>query len=401
MLDPERGAARTDSFGGDTVVQSFSVRYSYPVHFTRDLFDPKNSCLAHALGRLEPNKRQRVAVFIDEGVVLAAPDLTKRIERYGAAYSPAIEIAGDPVVIPGGEAVKNQHDCVENVLRDLSARRIDRQSFALAIGGGAVLDTVGFAAAIFHRGVRHIRCPTTVLSQDDSGVGVKNGINAFGFKNLLGTFAPPFAVINDSAFLDLLPVRDKRGGVAEAVKVALIRDADFFAWIEREAAALARFHPNALDRLVRRCAELHMRQIAHGGDPFETGSARPLDYGHWSAHKLETLTRHALRHGEAVAIGVALDTRYSVLAGHLREGEDARVVRLLQKLGFTLWDAALDLRDGRGRRRVVAGLADFQEHLGGELTVTLIEAIGRGIEVHAMDEELIDRSIRWLKAMSK
>jgi 3-dehydroquinate synthase len=401
MLDPERGAARTDSFGGDTVVQSFSVRYSYPVHFTRDLFDPKNSCLAHALGRLEPDKRQRVAVFIDEGVVLAAPDLVTRIGRYGAAHSAAIEIAGDAVVIPGGEAVKNQHDCVENVLRDLSARRIDRQSFALAIGGGAVLDTVGFAAAIFHRGVRHIRCPTTVLSQDDSGVGVKNGINAFGFKNLLGTFAPPFAVINDSAFLDLLPVRDKRGGVAEAVKVALIRDADFFAWIEREATALARFHPNALDRLVRRCAELHMRQIAHGGDPFETGSARPLDYGHWSGHKLETLTRHALRHGEAVAIGVALDTRYSVLAGHLREGEDARVARLLQKLGFTLWDSALDLRDGRGRRRVMAGLADFQEHLGGELTVTLIEAIGRGVEVHTMDEELIDRSIRWLKAMSK
>jgi 3-dehydroquinate synthase len=149
---------------------------------------------------------------------------------------------------------------------------------------------------------------------------------------------------------------------------------------------------------VRRCAERHMRQIAHGGDPFETGSARPLDYGHWSAHKLETLTRHALRHGEAVAIGIALDTRYAVLAGHLAAGEDARVLRLLEALGFTLWDAALDLKDERGRRRVLAGLADFQEHLGGELTVTLIEAIGRGIEVHAMDEGLIDQSIRWLKA---
>ena len=183
-----------------------------------------------------------------------------------------------------------------------------------------MLDAVGFAAAIFHRGVRHIRCPTTVLAQDDSGVGVKNAINAFGFKNLLGTFAPPFAVINDSAFLDMLPEREKRGGMAEAVKVALIRDADFFTWLEREADALARFQPNALDTLVRRCAKLHMHQIAHGGDPFETGSARPLDYGHWSAHKLEGLTRHALRHGEAVAIGVALDARYSVLAGHAAGG---------------------------------------------------------------------------------
>jgi 3-dehydroquinate synthase len=384
--------------GTDTFVQSFSIHYDYPVHFTRDLFDPANPCLRQVLCRLEPDKRHRVAVFLDEGVMLASPQLAAHIVGYAQAHASAIEIAGPPVVIPGGEAVKNQHDCVENVLRDLSQRRIDRQSYAIAIGGGAVLDAVGFAAAIFHRGVRHVRCPTTVLSQDDSGVGVKNGINAFGFKNLLGTFAPPFAVINDSAFLDLLLARDKRCGMAEAVKVALIRDPDFFAWIEREAAALARFQPGTLDALVRTCAERHMWQIAHGGDPFETGSARPLDYGHWSAHKLETLTRHALRHGEAVAIGVALDTRYAVLAGYLAAGEDVRVYRLLQALGFTLWDAALDLTDERGRRRVLAGLADFQEHLGGELTVTLIEAIGRGVEVHVMDEDLIEQSIRWLKA---
>jgi 3-dehydroquinate synthase len=287
------------------------------------------------------------------------------------------------------------------MLRELSARRIDRQSFAIAIGGGAVLDAVGFAATIFHRGVRHIRFPTTVLAQDDSGVGVKNGINGFGYKNLLGTFALPFAVINDSSFLDALPEREKRGGMAEAVKVALIRDADFFFWLEREADPLARFEPNAVDSLVRRCAELHMHQIAHGGDPFETGSARPLDFGHWSAHKLETLTRHALRHGEAVAIGIALDTRYSVLAGLLAEGEDARVARLLTRLGFRLWDDALALKDERGRRRVLAGLADFQEHLGGELTVTLLAGIGRGIEVHAMDQKLIEQSIRWLRTQAK
>ena len=220
------------------------------------------------------------------------------------------------------------------MLRDLAPRSIDRQSFALAVGGGAVLDAVGFAAAIFHRGVRHIRCPTTVLAQADSGVGVKNAINAFGLKNLLGTFAPPFAVINDSAFLDKLPARDKRAGIAEAVKVALIRDADFFTWLEAEAEALARFAPNVLDTLVRRCALLHMRQIAHGGDPFEMGSARPLDYGHWAAHKLEMLTRNALRHGEAVAIGIALDARYSVLAGLLPEGEELRIAQAAGTAGF-------------------------------------------------------------------
>src|SRR5207247_5778183 len=139
--------------------------------------------------------------------------------------------AGEIVVLAVAQTVDNVDDGVEAVLKDRSGRAIDRQSYALAIGGGAVLDAVGFAAAIFHRGVRHIRCPTTVLAQSDSGVGVKNAINAFGLKNLLGTFAPPFAVINDQTFLDVLPERDKRAGMAEAVKVALIRDGAFFDWI--------------------------------------------------------------------------------------------------------------------------------------------------------------------------
>ena len=396
MLDPEPDVLRTETFA-----QTFSIRYDYPVHFTRDLFHQRNVCLRQVVMAGPSARPQRVAVFIDEGVTLAWPQLVNRIADYGAAHAVAMELVGDIVVIPGGEAIKNQHDCVEAILKDLSARHIDRQSYALAIGGGAVLDAVGFAAAIFHRGVRHIRCPTTVLAQSDSGVGVKNAINAFGLKNLLGTFAPPFAVINDQAFLDVLPARDKRAGTAEAVKVALIRDAAFFDWIERESAVLAAFEPNALRTLVRRCATLHMRQIACGGDPFESGSARPLDFGHWSAHKLETLTRHALRHGEAVAIGIALDSRYSVLAGLLREGEELRVVQLLQRLGFTLWNDALDLRDGSGRRRIIAGISDFQEHLGGELTVTLLSAIGCGVEVHAMDEELIERAIEWLKGRDR
>lgn len=396
MLEPKQETGATDSH-----VQSFAVRYDYPVYFTRDVFDPDNPCLIRALARIEPDKRQRVAVFVDEGVSFAMPDLLQRMARYALQHSHRMEIAGDVVVVPGGEAVKNQHDCVEHMLRDLASRSIDRQSFALAVGGGAMLDAAGFAAAIFHRGVRHIRCPTTVLAQDDSGVGVKNAINAFGLKNLLGTFAPPFAVINDSGFLDKLPVRDKRAGIAEAVKVALIRDADFFTWLEAEAEALARFAPNTLDTLVRRCAMLHMRQIVNGGDPFEMGSARPLDYGHWAAHKLEMLTRNALRHGEAVAIGIALDARYSVLVGLLAEGEELRVARLLERLGFRLWDDSLNLRDETGTRRVLAGLKDFQEHLGGELTITLLGGIGRGVEVHSVDEAAIQQSIQWLRTRAR
>jgi 3-dehydroquinate synthase len=149
--------------------------------------------------------------------------------------------------------------------------------------------------------------------------------------------------------------------------------------------------------MIRRCAELHMRQIAQGGDPFETGSARPLDFGHWAAHKLEGLTRHHLRHGEAVAIGIALDARYSVLAGLLAPGEELRIAALLEHLGFRLYHPALAQRQGGdGPLAVLAGLREFREHLGGELTVTLIDAIGSGVEVNRMDHALIEQAIGWL-----
>ena len=147
--------------------------------------------------------------------------------------------------------------------------------------------------------------------------------------------------------------------MAEAVKVALIRDGDFFAWLERNADDLITFQRPALAAMIRRCAELHMRQIAHGGDPFETGSARPLDYGHWSAHKLESLTKHHLRHGEAVAIGMALDARYSVLAGLLAAGQDERICALLEHLGFRLWHPALEATRRDGSLAILEGCGSF------------------------------------------
>jgi 3-dehydroquinate synthase len=229
-------------------------------------------------------------------------------------------------------------------------------------------------------------------------VGVKNAVNWLGLKNLVGTFAPPWAVINDGVFIDSLPAREKRCGMSEAVKVALIRDRDFFLWLESNALALARFETVPLSYLIKRSAQIHMHQIAHGGDPFESGSARPLDYGHWVAHKLERMTQHQLlSHGEAVAIGVAMDAHYSVLAGLLPAGEDMRVHQLLLTLGFKLWNDELESRHESGRLAVLQGLREFKEHLGGELTITLLSAIGKGIEVHEINDQWVTESIAWLK----
>jgi 3-dehydroquinate synthase len=308
-----------------------------------------------------------------------------------------IELACAPVAVPGGEKIKSDLHFVESVQQTLFDLHIDRHSFVIAVGGGAVLDAIGLVASTTHRGVRHIRVPTTVLAQNDSGVGVKNGVNLQGVKNFVGTFAPPFAVLNDMEFIVTLPERDKIAGMAEAVKVALIRDAEFFGWIERHMDDLATFERAAMATMIRRCAELHMRQISQGGDPFESGSARPLDYGHWSAHKLESLTRHHVRHGEAVAIGMALDARYSVLAGLLAQGEETRICALLEYLGFELWHPALAKTGANGDWVILEGLREFQEHLGGELSVTLLAGIGAGVEVHEIDRERMRQAMAWLK----
>lgn len=379
-------------------LQRFAVTFEYPVHFTRGLLDPGNPVLARTLARLEPERRHRCIAFVDDGLLGPLPDLIERITAYADAHAGQIELVAKPIRIPGGERVKMDLHFIEDMQRRVIEHRIDRHSYIIAIGGGAFLDAVGLVAATTHRGIRLVRCPTTVLSQNDSGVGVKNGVNLHGQKNLVGTFAPPFAVLNDLDMLASLPDREKIAGMAEAVKVALIRDAAFFHWLERHADDLATFEADAMAWMIRRCAELHMHQIAHGGDPFETGSARPLDYGHWSAHKLEGMTRHHLRHGEAVAIGIALDARYSVTAGLLEPGAEERIAVLLEHLGFRLWHSAVEMTScADGGLVLLDGLREFQEHLGGELTITLLEGIGQGIEVHAMDVAGVQEAIAWLK----
>ena len=372
-------------------MQRFSVPFEYPVYFTHDLFALDNRSLVGALSRREPHRRQRCLFVIEERLAELWPQLSAQIHAYVAAHADSLELALEPQVVLGTEAAKNDPAAPERLQRCFDLAKMDRQSPVIIIGGGAFQDLVGYAAATAHRGVRVARVPTTVLAQADSGVGVKNGVNAFGKKNFLGCFAPPFAVLNDFSFLRTLPARDAVAGMAEAVKVALIKDATFFAWMEEHAQALARLDPGPLAVLIRRCAQLHLEHIGGGGDPFEQGSARPLDFGHWAAHKLEALSGYQLPHGEAVAIGLALDTRYSFEIGRVDERTSERVLALLRALGLPLWHPALERAD-----ELLAGLQEFREHLGGELTVSMLDAIGRGCDVHELDAARIDRCRRWL-----
>ncbi len=380
-----------------SIQRQIRLSFAHTVYFTENIFDPANPLLGRVLSPGLSAHKPKVLVVLDEGLQAAQPGLLRAIEDCFKQLAPCAELAGAPVVLEGGERVKNSYFHVSEIQSHIDRRHIDRHSYLLAVGGGALLDVAGLAAATAHRGIRHLRVPTTTLSQADSGVGVKNGINAFGKKNFIGAFAVPTAVINDFSFLLSLSPRDKRAGYSEAVKVACIRDAAFFASIERDATKLAAFDSAAMQRLIRRSAQLHVDHIADGGDPFEFGSARPLDFGHWAAHKLEQLSGHSIRHGEAVALGMALDVTYSHLAGLLPEACASRILLLLESLGFALYANEFHNTDSEGELRVLQGLEEFRQHLGGQLTVTLLQGIGQGIEIHEMDQSIIGDALQALQ----
>lgn len=381
--------------------QNITVDFTYNVHFTERLFDSDNSLLADVLQADDESGPRKLLAVLDEGMLEHHTGLLIQMKKYARAHSGILTWAGDPIVVPGGEQAKNDFTLIDTVYSSIYEEHLDRHSYVVIVGGGAVLDMAGYAAATAHRGIRHIRVPTTVLSQNDSGVGVKNGVNEFDTKNFLGTFAPPYAVINDSAFLETLEDRDWRAGISEAVKVALIKDASFFDWLEDSAARLAPSTRDraAMEKLIHRCAELHMEHIATSGDPFEMGSSRPLDFGHWAAHKLEELSGYQLRHGEAVAVGIALDCVYAHLAGLLNESVLERILAFFEAVGFELYLPELSsrLQNPEHPSSIFQGLEEFREHLGGELTIMLLEDIGQSTEVHSVNFDLYRRAVKQLR----
>ncbi|MDD5262651.1 MAG: 3-dehydroquinate synthase [Methylacidiphilales bacterium] len=383
-----------------SIERAITVQFAHRIYFTRSAFSRANQLLQRLVAPTTTDHPAKAFVAIDQGVARAYPHLTADVTAYFSQETFPARLVCPPLIVAGGEAAKNDRGLVDLLYREIERNGICRHSYIIGIGGGALLDLVGFAAATVHRGVRHLRMPTTTLSQADGGVGVKNGINAFNKKNYIGTFAPPFAVINDSDFLLQLPPVEKRAGWIEGVKVALVRDAAFFGEIEQLAERLAASETTAMERVIQRCAELHVAHIAESGDPFEFGSARPLDFGHWAAHKLEEMSDFTLSHSAAVGLGLALDTLYSHKKQMLSGESTERVLSLVQKLGFSLFHPLVKKTGPGGNWALFDGLEEFREHLGGGLTVTLLEKIGRGVEVHEMDAALLRECILELEQRS-
>jgi len=385
----------------DLYQQRFSVSYDYPVWFGRGLLGPGQDMLIEAMCADGEDHEHMAQVFVDSGVAEAWPDLSARFAACFARHGKAVKLVCEPEIVPGGERAKNSREAAERVMESIAARHLCRQSYVIAVGGGSALDIIGLAASLVHRGVRVIRIPTTVLSQADSGVGVKTGIDAYGVKNFAGTFAPPFAVFIDFDFLDTLDLRYWTGGVAEAYKVALIKDSAFFEYLKSNAAGIRNRDSQVIEQVVRRAAHLHLEHIRTGGDPFEFGTARPLDFGHWSAHRLEVLSDYEIGHGQAVAIGMALDCCYAERTGRLTPDERDDILAAMRDTGLPIWSDLLERRAHDGLPDILRGLDEFREHLGGRLTITLPDGIGKRVEIHDVDAGLVGECLAGLKQFAE
>ncbi len=380
-----------------SIIENFKIDYSHRVYFTEHLFTPANLLLKSTLKEICSAERPKVFTVADANFLDAKAACRSQLEAFFKRHEDTINHLGC-LELPGGEQLKNDPVYLEQLYQAIDAKKLCRHSCIIALGGGALLDLVGYAAATAHRGIRHIRLPTTSLSQGDGGCGVKNSINYFGKKNFLGTFTPPDAVINDITFLKSLPKPRLIDGYIEAIKVALIKDSGFFDYLEEHAQALRALDFTIMRQVMEKSAYHHVVHIARNGDPFELTSSRPLDFGHWSAHKLEVLSSFTLSHGQAVAIGVALDSVYSYSKGYLSPIKLNRILELIQGFGFRLYDESLSMRTADGQYEILAGLEEFREHLGGELTIPLLKDIGSQFEVHEMDPALLAKSIETLSS---
>jgi 3-dehydroquinate synthase len=275
---------------------------------------------------------------------------------------------GEAITFPAGEASKTREQWSR--LTDLLLERnLGRDSAIIALGGGVAGDLAGFVAATYLRGLPYIQAPTSLLAMLDASVGGKTAVDTPQGKNLVGAFHPPVAVAADPGVLRTLPEREYRGGLAEAVKHGLIADADYFAWMEREAVALETRDEAALTRLIRRSVEIKADVV--GEDEREGGRRAILNAGHTVAHALEQATGYAMPHGEAVALGLVAECALAEQMGAAPAGTRKRVASLLGRLGLPVrLPGTLD------RARIVAAMGRDKKNRKAHIHFALPGAIG-------------------------
>ena len=343
---------------------------SYPIYIGEGLLDQPELLAPHIAGR-------QVAIVSNETV---APLYLERLSKALGAYSVL------PVVLPDGEAHKNW-ETLQLIFDGLLTARHDRRTTVVALGGGVIGDMAGFAAACYQRGVDFIQVPTTLLSQVDSSVGGKTGINHPLGKNMVGAFYQPNAVLIDTTSLKTLPARELSAGLAEVIKYGLICDKPFLAWLEDNMQALRALDSAALTEAIRRsCAA---KAAVVGADERESGVRATLNLGHTFGHAIETHMGYGVwLHGEAVAAGTVMALEMSMRLGWIDQAERDRGIRLLQ-------DAGLPVVPPQEMTP-----AHFMEHMAvdkkvidGRLRLVLLRQMGEAVVTDDYSKEILQATL--------
>ena len=334
---------------------------SYPIHIGPGLLDRAEL--------LVPRLRQkRVAVVTNETIApIYLERLSGTLERAGVSVV--------PIVLPDGEAHKNW-ETLNTVFDTLLGHRCERRTTVIALGGGVVGDIAGFAAAVYQRGVPFVQIPTTLLAQVDSAVGGKTAINHPMGKNMIGAFYQPQVVLADTDTLETLPERELSAGLAEVIKYGLIRDPDFFDWLEKNMPCLLAKESEALAYAIERSCQNKAEIVAL--DEREDGARALLNFGHTFGHAIEAGTGYgSWLHGEAVAAGMVLAARLSQEMGHIDEATVSRIVSLLQRARLPV--AAPDL----GLDRYLELMGHDKKVENGRLKFIVLEKLGAAFVTEA------------------
>ena len=318
----------------------------------------------NALASFLPRMHSKIAIVTNDTI---APLFLDRV--VGSLSALGISIV--QILIPDGEAHKTVATWL-SIHDRLLSERLDRKSAIVALGGGVVGDVAGFAAATYQRGIAFIQVPTTLLSQVDSSVGGKTGINHPSGKNMIGAFHQPQTVLIDTSTLATLPLRELRAGLAEVIKYGLIRDRDFFAWLERNIDALLARDPDALGYAIEVSCR-HKAEVVVA-DETEQGERALLNLGHTFGHAIEAgLGFGQWLHGEAIAAGTVQAARLSAKLGWLSQSDVDRVTRLMSRAGLPVEAPAL------GADRYLDLMGRDKKTIGGRLRLVLLKSIGEGV----------------------
>jgi len=343
---------------------------SYPIHIGAGLLSRSDLLAPHIVGR-------QVAIVTNETI---APLYLQALQDTLADYRVT------PIVLPDGEAFKNW-ETLQTIFDGLLGARHDRRTTVLALGGGVIGDMAGFAAACYQRGVNFIQLPTTLLSQVDSSVGGKTGINHPLGKNMVGAFYQPQAVLIDTRSLDTLPPRELSAGLAEVIKYGLICDAPFLGWLEKNMAALRGLDQAALTEAIERSCAAKARVV--GADEKETGVRATLNLGHTFGHAIETQMGYGVwLHGEAVAAGTVMALEMSHRLGWINADERDRGIRLFQAAGLPVVPPQ------------EMTPAQFMEHmavdkkvLDGQLRLVLLRSLGEAVVTSDYPAEILSATL--------